>query len=442
MRTTIIKCLLCILCYTIGYGQNDTFIIQNVNVIPMHQEAVWENQTVVIANGKILKVGPSTDTLVRESAKIIDGTGKYLIPGLSEMHYHWRNKEGGIARDFKLLLANGVTTVRNMAEYDWQDHVAIRDSINNGQLMGPNYYTAGPYLQSGDLKTSADLERVIQQHHKKGYDFIKIADNLPKDIYLEVLQKAAEYNIPVMGHAQRELDLEFSLRMKSIEHVEEFVYVFDDEQRTDDLFLTNAVEQIKNSGIVIAPTLVVFDMIVKSLDDKSFSKLSKKSSAIYMLSGDYDYWSSDENPYRKNLKGKVINGKDALLLLQGYFDWMKKFTKMLAEADVPMMTGSDTFGFVVPGFSLHEEFQFLQEAGLSPYEILHASTVVPARYLGSIAMEGTISEGKNANMVLLNKNPLKDIKNTKAIEGVLLKGEWLDRNQLNELLKEVKSFNQ
>ena len=102
----------------------------------MHQEVVWENQTVVIANGKILKVGPSTDTLVRESAKIIDGTGKYLIPGLSEMHYHWRNKEGGIARDFKLLLANGVTTVRNMAEYDWQDHVAIRDSINNGQLMG------------------------------------------------------------------------------------------------------------------------------------------------------------------------------------------------------------------------------------------------------------------------------------------------------------------
>ena len=442
MRTTIIKCLLCILCYTIGYGQNDTIIVQNVNVIPMHQEVVWENQTVAIANGKILKVGPSTDTLVRESAKIIDGTGKYLIPGLSEMHYHWRNKEGGIARDFKLLLANGVTTVRNMAEYDWQDHIAIRDSINNGQLMGPNYYTAGPYLQSGDLKSSADVQKTIEHHHQKGYDFIKIADNLPKDIYLEVLETAQAYNIPVMGHAQRELDLEFSLRMKSIEHVEEFVYLFGDEQRKDSLFLNKAVQQIKNSGITIAPTLVVFDMIVKCLDDNFFEKLKEKEAATYMLKGDYGYWSSDENPYRQNLKGKVINGMDALPLLQGYFEWMKNFTKMLADADVPIMTGSDTFGFVVPGFSLHEEFQFLQEAGLSPYEILKASTLTPARYLGTIAMEGTITEGKNANLVLLNKNPLENIENTKAIKGVLLKGEWLDRNQLDELLKEVELVNQ
>tara|TARA_R110002012_G_scaffold38661_5_gene107371 strand:+ start:1677 stop:3005 length:1329 start_codon:yes stop_codon:yes gene_type:complete len=442
MRTTIIKCLLCILCYTIGYGQNDTIIVQNVNVIPMHQEVVWENQTVAIANGKILKVGPLSDTLVRESAKIIDGTGKYLIPGLSEMHYHWRNKEGGIARDFKLLLANGVTTVRNMAEYDWQDHIAIRDSINNGQLMGPNYYTAGPYLQSGDLKSSADVQKTIEHHHQKGYDFIKIADNLPKDIYLEVLETAQAYNIPVMGHAQRELDLEFSLRMKSIEHVEEFVYLFGDEQRKDSLFLNKAVQQIKNSGITIAPTLVVFDMIVKCLDDNFFEKLKEKEAATYMLKGDYGYWSSDENPYRQNLKGKVINGMDALPLLQGYFEWMKNFTKMLADADVPIMTGSDTFGFVVPGFSLHEEFQFLQEAGLSPYEILKASTLTPARYLGTIAMEGTITEGKNANLVLLNKNPLENIENTKAIKGVLLKGEWLDRNQLDELLKEVELVNQ
>ncbi|AEM71732.1 amidohydrolase [Allomuricauda ruestringensis DSM 13258] len=441
MRTTIIKCLVYILCYTIGYGQNDTIIIQNVNVIPMHQEVVWENQTVAIANGKILKVAPSTDTLVRKSAKIIDGSGKYLIPGLSEMHYHWRNKEGGIARDFKLLLANGVTTVRNMAEYDWQDHVAIRDSINSNLLMGPNYYTAGPYLQSGDLKTSADVERFIKQHHKKGYDFIKIADNLPKDIYFEVLEQAAAYKIPVMGHAQREMDLEYSLRMKSIEHVEEFVYLFSDEYRKDSLFLKKAVQQIKNSGITIAPTLVVFDMIVKCLDDNFFEKLKEKEAATYMLKGDYGYWSSEENPYRQNLKGKVINGKDALPLLEGYFKWMMKFTKMLAKEDVPMMTGSDTFGFVVPGFSLHEEFQFLHEAGLSPYEILKASTMTPARYLGSMAMEGTISEGKNANMVLLNKNPLKDIKNTKTIEGVILKGKWLDRDQLDVLLEEVELVN-
>jgi len=426
---------------SVGFAQTDTLSIENVNVIPMHEEIVMQNQRVVIAEGKILRVESMENTSEHPTAKRIDGSGKYLIPGLHEMHYHWRNKEGGIKRDFKLLLANGVTTVRNMAEYDWQDHIAIRDSIGQGKLFGPNYYTSGPYLQSGDLKTSTDIERIIAHHHNKRYDFIKIADNLPKEIYLEVLEKAADYNIPVMGHAQREMDLEYSLRMKSIEHVEEFVYLFRDEQRRDSLFLKNAVQQIKNSGIVIAPTLVVFDMIVQCLDDNSFAKLKKKEVATYMLNGDHGYWASDDNPYRQNLKGKVINGMDALPLLEGYFEWMKNFTKMLAKKDVPMMTGSDTFGFVVPGFSLHEEFQFLQEAGLSPYEILKASTLTPARYLGSIATEGTITEGKNANLVLLNKNPLEDIKNTKTIEGVLLKGEWLGRDQLDSLLKEVESLN-
>lgn len=441
MRTTVINLTLLMFGLSVGFAQTDTLSIENVNVIPMHEEIVMQNQRVVIADGKILRVESMENTSEHPTAKVIDGSGKYLIPGLHEMHYHWRNKEGGIKRDFKLLLANGVTTVRNMAEYDWQDHIAIRDSIGQGKLFGPNYYTTGPYLQSGDLKTSADIERIIAQHHNKRYDFIKIADNLPKDIYLEVLEKAADYNIPVMGHAQREMDLEYSLRMKSIEHVEEFVYLFGDEQRRDSLFLKNAAQQIKNSGIVIAPTLVVFDMIVQCLDDNSFAKLKKKEVATYMLNGDHGYWASDDNPYRQNLKGKVINGMDALPLLEGYFEWMKNFTKMLAKEDVPMMTGSDTFGFVVPGFSLHEEFQFLQEAGLSPYEILKASTLTPARYLGSMAMEGTITEGKNANLVLLNKNPLEDIKNTKTIEGVLLKGKWLDRDQLDSLLKEVESPN-
>ncbi|MEC7770298.1 MAG: amidohydrolase family protein [Bacteroidota bacterium] len=441
MRTTIINLTLIIFGLTAGYAQTDTLSFENVNVIPVYEKTLLHNQRVVVGNGKILRIEDVSKASEYPMAKQIDGSGKYLIPGLHEMHYHWRNKEGGIERDFKLLLANGVTTVRNMAEYDWQDHIAIRDSIDNNLLMGPNYFTSGPYLQSGDLKTSADVERIIAQHHTKGYDFIKIADNLPKDIYLKVLERAADYDIPVMGHAQREMDLEYSLRMKSIEHVEEFVYLFGDEQRSDSLFLKNAVQQIKNSGIVIAPTLVVFDMIIKCLNDNSFAKLKEKEVATYMLRGDYGYWASDENPYRQNLKGKVINGMDALPLLESYFEWMKNFTKMLAKEDVPMMTGSDTFGFVVPGFSLHEEFQFLQEAGLSPHEILKASTLTPARYLGSIATEGTITEGKNANLVLLNKNPLEDIKNTKTIEGVLLKGEWLGRDQLDSFLKEVESLN-
>lgn len=441
MRTICLFPMMCLFGLSVGFAQTDTLSIENVNVIPMYENTLLHSQRVVIAEGKILRIEAVSNTSEYPTAKRIDGSGKYLIPGLSEMHYHWRNKEGGIARDFNLLIANGVTTVRNMAEYDWQDHVSIRDSIADGKLFGPNYLTTGPYLKHGDLQSLADVQSVVEQHRRKGYDFIKIADDLPKEIYLALLEKAQIYHIPVIGHAQRAMDLEYSLRMESIEHVEEFVYLFDDEQRVDEKFLKNAVGQIKNSGITIAPTLVVFDMIVKCLDDNVFANLTNKEVAKYMLKGDYGYWSSEENPYRQNLKGKVINGKDALPLLQDYFEWMKKFTKMLAVAEVPMMTGSDTFGFVVPGFSLHEEFQLLQEAGLSPFEILKAATLTPARYLGSIAMEGTIAEGKNANLVLLGKNPLENIENSKTIEGVILKGEWLDRRQLDDRLTEVENLN-
>lgn len=438
-----IKLTLVVFGFIMGvYAQEkDTISIQNVNVIPMDREIILQNQTVVIANGKIISVEPYKFTTTQTSHQVIDGTGKFIMPGFSEMHYHWRNKHGGIDRDFKLLIANGVTNVRNMAEYDWQNHMAIKDSIEKGEKFGPKFYTTGPYLNAENLKTVDDAIKVVNDHKTKGYDYIKLADNLPKEVYLKLLEEAQKQNIPVIGHAQRNMPLEFSLRMKSIEHVEEFVYIFNDQQRQDALFLKQAIEKIKTSGSVVVPTLVVFDFIVKSLDDKRFLKLNQDLSAQYMLSGDNNYWSSEDNPYRQNLKGKIINGVDALPLLEGYFEWMKTFTKMLSDANVPLMTGSDTFGFVVPGFSLHEEFEFLNACGLTPFEVLKASTVTPARYLNTIATEGTVSEGKNANLVLLDKNPLEDIKNTKAIEGVFLKGEWFNRSSLDSMLEEVKSLN-
>ncbi len=424
------------------YAQvNDTISIENVNIIPMDKEIIFNNQNVVIAGGKIISIEPYKREAIHGSHQVIDGTGKYLIPGFSEMHYHWRNKQGGIERDFKLLVANGVTTVRNMAEYDWQDHMSIKDSIQKGKKFGPNYYSAGPYLNSNNLKTVEDAIKVVKLHSVKGYDFIKLVDNLNREVYLKVLQEAEKYHIPVIGHAQREMPLEMSLRMKSIEHVEEFVYVFNEEQRNDPMFLKQAIEQIKIAGTVVVPTLVVFDFIITCLDDHAFFKLKQYKNAQYMLPSDFKYWYSNENPYRRNLKGKVTNGMDALPRLEGYFEWMKSFTKMLSDADIPLMTGSDTFGFVVPGFSLHEEFHFLNECGLTPFEILKATTITPARYLNTIATEGTVSVGKNANLVLLNNNPLDDIKNTQTIEGVVLKGRWLDRNKLDSLLKETKTLN-
>jgi len=427
-------------------------VIENVNVIPMNDEIVLKNQSVVISDGKIISVSPYNNSKVIKADLHIDGSNKYLIPGLSEMHYHWRNNDRSIEADFKLLIANGITTVRNMGEYDGQDHVSIRSKINNGQLLGPNYYTTGPYLQADKLRTIEEAIKVVKQHKDRGYDFIKIGDGreISKKVYLKLLTEAHKHKIDVIGHAQHNLPLEYSLRMKSIEHIEEFIYIFNTPVtfqylNNDEEFLHRMAHQIKDSGIYVAPTLVIFEMIIQYLDEERFSILKTSDLSKYLPAKDSIYWLSDENHYRADFAGnkdEVALGMEPLEFFNSYFKWMKAFTKILSDYDVPLLSGSDTFGMVIPGFSLHKEFGFLQDVGLTPYEILKTSTITSARYLNTMAVEGTISDGKNANLVLLNKNPLENIANTKTIDGVMLKGKWFEREQIDAMLLEVALCNE
>ncbi|UOQ50827.1 amidohydrolase family protein [Hymenobacter cellulosivorans] len=422
-------------------GQTSGIIsIDNVNLIPMTQETVLSNQRVFIKDGRILKIEPTSSPRTYEVAQIIDGTGKYLIPGLSEMHYHWRSKD--IESDLKLLVANGITTVRNMAEFDGQNQVDIRRKTASGELLGLNYFTSGPYLQARDLASSAQVSNVVKAHREKGYNFLKLADNLPKDLYLTLLAEAQANHVPVVGHAQRNLPLEYSLRMKSIEHVEEFVYLSDDNSnpllKQSAADLQEVAQQIKASGVYVGTTLVVFDFINNCLDDTKFSALQKSELTKYLVREERKNFLTERNDYRK-LKNREFEGVKAPVLFSSYYAWMKDFTRTMASNGVNLLTGSDTYGMVIVGFSLHKEFELLQEAGLKPYDILLASTVNPARYLNTYPLEGTITEGKNANFVLLGKNPLTDIRNTKSIAGVMLKGKWFDQKALKQMLQEVEA---
>ncbi|HZH99972.1 MAG TPA: amidohydrolase family protein, partial [Flavisolibacter sp.] len=423
-------------------GQDSSIIaIENINVIPMTEEIVLPKQRVIIANGKILRIESSALPLHDSVTFRIDGTDKYLIPSLSEMHYHFRSKD--IESDFKLLIANGITTVRNMAETEEQDQIEIKKKTLSGALWPFNYFTAGPYLQAKDLQSPRDISEVVKRHKERGYDFLKIADNLPKSIYLKLLEECHKNNIPVVGHAQRALPLEYSLRMKSIEHIEEFVYLSKEGKGTayskqDATRLKELALQVKQSGVYIGTTLAVFDFITNCLDDKKFALLQKHGLTKYLAKDQRDGFLTEKNDYRK-LRHREFDGVKAVTFFNNYFLWMKRFARILSDNNVPLLTGSDTYGMVIVGFSLHWEFELLQKAGLKPFDILLASTVNPARYLHTYSMNGTISEGKYADLVLLNKNPLVDINNTKAIEGVFLKGKWFDRGMLDTMLKEVEA---
>lgn len=443
MKLTLIFSIFFVITESFSFTK-DTILIENVNIIPMTEEIVLTNQRVFISGGKIIRIESSKEPLSYKVNITIDGSEKYLIPGLAEMHYHYRSDN--IESDLKLLLANGITTVRNMAEFNGQDHMTIKERISTGDLLGPNYFTTGPYLTANNFLTIRDVESTVEDHKKKGYDFLKLADNLPLPIYLKLIEECQKHNLKIIGHAQRDLPLEFSMRMNSIEHIEEFLYLKENNSKKElykysDQELKNLAIKLRNSGIYIGTTLTVFDFINKCLNDSTFTAFKDDELLKYLAPDQRNVWLSEKNDYRK-LKEKEFNGVKAPVLFKEYFNWMKKFTKVLFQNQVSMLTGSDTYGMVIVGFSLSKEFSFLQDAGVKPYQILLASTVVPARYLGRYGVQGTVTVGKNADLVLLGKNPLEDIQNINSIEGVIAKGKWIDRTNISKMLKEVEeSFN-
>ena len=212
--------LLTLMLCSVIMAQTKIISFENVNVIPMNVDTIITKQRVIIANSKILKIEPVAKTTTNHIDVTIEASGKYLIPGLVETHYHLQNN---IENEFKLLIANGITSARNMAEYNGQDHIKIRNLAKTNAILSPHYYTTGPYLKRNDFKHIDSVDAIVQYHKKRGYDYLKIADNLPKNIYLKLLELTQKEHIEIVGHAQRELPLEFSLRIKSIAHIEESV---------------------------------------------------------------------------------------------------------------------------------------------------------------------------------------------------------------------------
>ncbi|GAA4277671.1 amidohydrolase family protein [Aquimarina mytili] len=428
----IVYGLLCIYNYSEIYAQTQSITFENVNVIPMHEEVVLKNQRVIIKNGMISKIESALIEPTQQTDIIIPAKGKFLIPGLTEMHYHLEND---VRDEFKLLVANGVTAVRNMAEYEGQDQIMIREQANNHKFLSPYYVTTGPYLKIHDLQTEEEVVAVVKKHHDRGYDYLKIADNLPENIYVKLLKETSKYNIPVVGHGQRKLPLEYSLRMKSIAHVEEFMYILNSKQKEDTSYLKQVADMIKTSGVYVSPTLGVFEMISRYADDKKFAVLKKSDQIKYRPRAYAAYCLSDTTHYRSNT---WFTAPESLIRLEKELEWQKGFTKILHDAKVPLIAGSDTYGLFLPGFSLHRELELICNSGLSPYEALKTATVNPARYLNRASISGTITTGKLADLVLLNKNPLQNISNTQTIEGVVIHGKWLSKEGLNKMLKEVE----
>ena len=436
----------------------------HVTVIPMHSKKVLEDYTVVVAGNKIVEIKPSKEINLSPNTMRIEASGKFLLPGFADMHIH--DQGGKLEGDFLLYLANGVTLVRNMGGSE--SSIRIKEKVEKGELLAPHYFTTGPKIEAKPFELNVpnieqmpeiqrnfvkdlirknkesvvalgaekDVFAIIKEHKRLGYEFIKIHDNFPKELYLKLLEEAKKAGIPVVGHAQRKLELKYTTKLKSVSHVEEFLHLFSKEQLANRKGYLELGRQVALTKTTVAPTLLVFDMIHRYSNDAKLEVLLKDRNLKYLPPMYKGLWASDLQPYRSRKWFKTEEGQRVIV---EQFEVLKGLTKAMNDAGVPLILGTDVFGFVIPGFSVHQELKLLVDAGLSPYDALKTTTINIANYLGTDKYNGgSIEKGKIADFMLLDKNPLEDIQNTRTIRGVMSKGKWLNRKKLDALLLKVQ----
>lgn len=414
----------------------------NVNVVTMMDEHIISGQTVIVEAGLITQLGPVDSTPLPEDSVIVDGTDRYLLPGLAEMHGHIPPASSPeLGRVLTLLVANGVTTVRGMLGQP--SHLALRSDLLEGRVFGPRLVTSGPSLNGDSVSGEVDAVRQVEAQHAAGYDFLKIHPGLNMDEFAAIAAAARKLDMPLAGHVPEAVGLERALveGMSTIDHLDGYlaammpansdasggyggffdVLLADQLQEND---LDSLVAQTVAAGTWNVPTEALFEHRVSSV---STEDLSRRPEMQFMPANTIQQWVTarqqlqDERGFSPELGDNAIRMRRQLILA-------------LHTAGAGLLLGSDAPQvFNVPGFSLHDELQYLVAAGLSPYAALSTGTSAVARFLGSNT--GVVAVGRDADLLLLDANPLDDINNTRRIHGVMLRGNWHPAEDLRRRLQ-------
>jgi cytosine/adenosine deaminase-related metal-dependent hydrolase len=447
-------------------------VFDHVNVVPMTGETILSDRSVIVRGGTIIGIVDIDKSALYRSAKHIDGHGKFLMPGLSDMHVHLRMPPQDF---FDLNLTQGVTTVFNMGIADGGgkiDHLALRARIAAGTMDGPRYLVSGPQLESNNISLNG-VDQVLQEHVDLGYDAVKIHGDLSPELYDAIITGARARGLRIRGHGQHMMPLAQTLRMDCVEHVEELLYISQDaalgeeakfgveEEGNIDNFLTayyhnisrlqdhtyraGVVEQVARSGVYWDPTMVIYSMIPIYVSNDKFKALADDPRLQYLpdsMRRESLDW--DKNEYRAGLVpvfSKFLLSVGDHTSVEHHFDQnmstLLTLTRELHDAGVPLLIGSDAFGALVPGFAQHQEMELFVKAGLTPYETLQAATVNAAKYLGEFEQAGTIEVGKRADFILLGANPLVDIRNAADVRGVFTHGKLYSEEDLAMRLSRV-----
>lgn len=423
-------------------------LISDVNIIDVRSGEVREHQQVVVDSGKIRAIMPSVENPDGFSTRI-DGSGKYLLPGLAEMHAHIPSPpttDKRLEETLFLYLSNGVTTIRGMLGHP--SHLELRQKVNSGEILAPRIFTSSPSLNGNTVATPGAADSLVTAYANAGYDFLKIHPGIPLDPFDTLVARAREAGIPFAGHVPVAVGIRHALESgyASIDHVDGFLeglvpetaavdptangfFGFNFTSLADTAKIDELVRMAKMHEVWIVPTQSLFERWFAPVDADT---LLQQPEMKYMPASTLDEWKQ-----RKLESTGAGSGFDESQWEQ-FIAIRRELIKALQEGGHGMLLGSDAPQlFNVPGFSIHHEIAGMKEAGLSPLEILQSGTMNPARFFGMEDKFGIIEAGMAADLLLLDANPLEDLTALKALSGVMVRGRWLDRKAIDEKLAEI-----
>jgi imidazolonepropionase-like amidohydrolase len=391
--------------------------VQDVTVIDVASGTARPHMTVVIDEGKIARVGAASSMPLPANTRVIAGKDKFLIPGLWDMHVHLYYKQY-----LPLFIAFGITGVQDMG-CDFSKVKAWRDEIEKGSATGPRIITSGPPVDggaSGDPKlpvlvarTADQGRQAFDQLYKMEVDFIKVLSSLPRDAYFALAEQARHWDLRLEGHIPTAVTAQEAVeaRQKSLEHMFGITKSVANEEEAVKFF-----ERCTLTGTRVSPTLVLW-LRMSHMDDP---KLMANPQLAVIPAAIRNTW-PDVSDDPVSFKIQVWR--------------IYRLVALAKRAKTEILAGTDTGDpYVIPGAALEDELEQLVEAGLTPREALEAATLAPARFFETEKEMGSIEKGKLADMVLLDANPLDDIRNVRKVQGVVTHGRYYSRKDLDGLL--------
>ncbi|MCE7993556.1 MAG: amidohydrolase family protein [Roseivirga sp.] len=429
-------------------GPEADFAFIHVNVITMENEVVLKDQTVLIKDGKILKLGGIDDVKSSGAATVIDGTGKYLMPGISEMHAHIPGDRNGteiVEETLFLYLSNGITLIRGMLGQPY--HLTLREQVASGEVLGPRIYTSGPSINGNTVRSVEEAQTKVTAQKEAGYDFLKLHPGLTRENFDAVVATANKVGIPYAGHVSTGVGVRRAIEAKygSIDHVDGYVeglvpssirvnpntngfFGVNFTDIADENLIPELVAATKEAGVWIVPTQA---MMERWIGPTPAAEIGADPEMQYINPRTLNNWISTKNNILANstYDAEQANKFNAL---------RRKVIGDLHKAGVGILLGSDAPQvFNVPGFSIQREMDAMLRSGMSEFEILKSGTVNPAIYFGDEDKYGMVKEGLSADLILLDANPLSNIANMKNPAGVMVKGNWLDADLIARRLKVI-----